>query len=249
MSKLILFSKRKNQLEFRKHKFCPRVVSNTNIVFTNEEIMLLNRGLQYNLHFKNKDWLKKLALEADTAISIAEPKDQDFLRHTIANKLKVIAHNSHMSFHHRARFIVEKEIMVNLREKLLYSKACILKADKGKTIVIVNIKDYNDKISKFVSDTDYVKLDLDPTSSYQKQANQAIHNCLAIKNIDKWKLKSLNPAPPIIKGLIKLHKELNPIRPVINMCSSPSYKLGKFVSNHLSNLLCLPYSFNVKNSS
>jgi hypothetical protein len=90
-----MVSKRNNQLEFPKRKFCPRVV-----VFTNEEIMLLNRGLQYNLHFKIKDWLKKLALEADTAISIAEPKDQDFLRCTIANKLKVIAHNLKMSFHH-----------------------------------------------------------------------------------------------------------------------------------------------------
>jgi hypothetical protein len=79
-----MVSIRNNQLEFPKHKFCPRVVNKTNIVFTNEEIMLLNRGLQYNLHFKNKDWLKKLALEADTAISIAEPKYQDFFRRTIA---------------------------------------------------------------------------------------------------------------------------------------------------------------------
>jgi hypothetical protein len=92
-------------------------------------------------------------------------------------------------------------------------------------------------------------LDLDHTSSYLKQANHAICNCLAIKSIGKWKLKGLNPAPPVMKGLIKLQKEQDPIRPIVNMCSSPSYKLAKFVSKHLSNLLCLPYSFNVKNSS
>jgi hypothetical protein len=119
---------------------------------------------------------------------------------------------------------------------------------KEKNIVIVYVKDYNDKITNFIKDNDFVKMDLDPTSGYLKQANHAIHNCFAIKSIDKWKIKGLNPAPPVMKGLIKLHKEQNPIRPVVIMCSSPSYKLAKFVSKHLSNLLCLPYSFNVKNS-
>jgi hypothetical protein len=41
-----------------KYNCYPRVVNKTSIMFTNEEIMLLNKGLQYNLHCKNKDWLK-----------------------------------------------------------------------------------------------------------------------------------------------------------------------------------------------
>jgi hypothetical protein len=93
-----------------------------------------------------------------------------------------------------------------------------------------------------------MKLDIDPTNGFLKQANQAIHSSIAIKNAEKWKLKSLSPTPPVIKGLIKLHKEMNPIRPVVNMCSSPSYKLAGFVSKCLRNILCLPFSFNVKNS-
>jgi hypothetical protein len=207
--------------------------------------MLLNRGLQYNLHCKNKDWFKKLALEADTAISLAEPKDQDFLKRTIANKL---AHNSLSSYHNRLKFVLEKRALLSLKEKLSYNNACVASADKGKTVVVIDVKDYNEKISHFIKDNDFVKLDIDPTNGYLKQANQAIHSSIAIKNTDKWKLKSLNPTPPIIKGLIKLHKEMKPIRPVINMCSSPSYKLARFISKYLSNVLCLPYSFNVKNS-
>jgi hypothetical protein len=57
-----------------------------------------------------------------------------------------------------------------------------------------------------------------------------------------------NPPPPVINGLIKLHKENNPIRPVINMRTSPTYKLAGFTSKCLSRLLNLPFSFNVKNS-
>jgi hypothetical protein len=73
-----MVSTRNNRLESPKHNFYPKVVNKTNIIFTKEEMMLLNRGLQYNLHYKNKDWLKKLALEADTAISLAEPKTRIF---------------------------------------------------------------------------------------------------------------------------------------------------------------------------
>jgi hypothetical protein len=60
------------------HKFFPKVVNYTNIDFTKEEITLLSKGLQYNLHNKNKSWLKYLAIEADTAISMADAQDQDF---------------------------------------------------------------------------------------------------------------------------------------------------------------------------
>jgi hypothetical protein len=89
-------------------------------------------------------------------------------------------------------------------------------------------------------------LDIDPTLGFKKQANQAIQSSIAIRNIQKWKLKSLNPTPPVINGLIKLHKEMNPIRPVVNMRTSPSYKLAGFVSKCLGSLLSLPFSFNVK---
>jgi hypothetical protein len=117
-----------------------------------------------------------------------------------------------------------------LKEKLAYNNACVASADKGKTVVVIDVRDYNEKISHFIKDNDFMKLDIDPTNGFLKQVNQAIHSSIAVKNAEKWKLKSLNPKPPVIKGLIKLHKEMNPIRPVVNMCSSPSYKLAGFVS-------------------
>jgi hypothetical protein len=36
---------------------------------TLNKIKLINKGLQYNLHFKKKYWTETLALEAETAIS------------------------------------------------------------------------------------------------------------------------------------------------------------------------------------
>jgi hypothetical protein len=243
-------AKQNNPLDSQAHNFYPRVVNKTNIAFSNDEMALLNRGLQYNMHCKNKNWFRNLALEADTAISMADTNDQDFLKRTIANKLKVIAHNSAFTRYNRLNFAIGKRTLLSLKDKLELNNACIASADKGKAIVVLNVIDYNEKISHFIKDNSFEKLDTDPTCGFQKQVNQAIQSIIAINNAQKWKLKSLkpNPPPPVINGLIKLHKDNNPIRPVINMRSSPSYKLSSFVTNCLGNLLGLPFLFNVKNS-
>ena len=50
--------------------FYPTVVSNTNIIFTDDKLALLNKGLKYNLHHKHKNWITTLAFEAETAITL-----------------------------------------------------------------------------------------------------------------------------------------------------------------------------------
>ena len=56
------------------HKFYPRVINKTNITFSDEEMTILNKGLKYNLNFKQKqNWISTLALEAETAINQLPP--------------------------------------------------------------------------------------------------------------------------------------------------------------------------------
>jgi hypothetical protein len=94
-----------NQTDTPLHKFFPKVVNQTSIDFTKEELTLLNKGLQYNLHSKNKNWFKNLAIEADTAISLAEAHDQDFLKRTIAKQLQNIALRSKEARHKKQMFL------------------------------------------------------------------------------------------------------------------------------------------------
>jgi hypothetical protein len=61
------------------HKFYPRIVNNTNIELTTEENELLSKGLQYNINHRNKNWFKRLALEADAAVALANQKIKSFL--------------------------------------------------------------------------------------------------------------------------------------------------------------------------
>jgi hypothetical protein len=43
----------------------PRVIYTTDIHFAQNEMQLLRKRLKYNLHYKNKNWLEILVLEAE----------------------------------------------------------------------------------------------------------------------------------------------------------------------------------------
>jgi hypothetical protein len=47
----------------------PRVVNNSTVKFTTPEITILEKGLKYNLHWKPKNLMEKVALETETAIN------------------------------------------------------------------------------------------------------------------------------------------------------------------------------------
>jgi hypothetical protein len=71
--------------------FYPIVVNNNSTIkFSTQEITLLEKGLKYNLHRKPKNWIQRMALEAETAISYIDVTKQDHLRHTVAEHLAKI---------------------------------------------------------------------------------------------------------------------------------------------------------------
>jgi hypothetical protein len=53
-----------------------RTVNLTNVSFTYEELKPLEKGLKYNLHHKHIDWIRTLAIEADTAIALLDIKNK-----------------------------------------------------------------------------------------------------------------------------------------------------------------------------
>lgn len=66
---------------------------------------------------------------------------------------------------------------------------------------------------------------------------------------EKWKFIYLNPSPPTIRGLIKIHKTDSPIRPIVKWKNAPAYKLTIKLSNKLEIYIRLPHIFNVKGTT
>ena len=67
-----------NKLEREQtNNFQPQVVNHTNICFSPEELILLNKGLKYLSH-KRVNWIKDLEMEAETAVTKLQTGDQDY---------------------------------------------------------------------------------------------------------------------------------------------------------------------------
>ena len=48
---------------------------------------MLNKGLKYNLNHKQKNWIKTLALEAESAITQLPTHEQDHIRYQVAHNV------------------------------------------------------------------------------------------------------------------------------------------------------------------
>jgi hypothetical protein len=75
---------------FKKYKdieFYPRVINETNITFSIDELTLLSQGLKYNLHYEHKNWTKASALEAEADICQLRTLEQDYMRYLVTSNI------------------------------------------------------------------------------------------------------------------------------------------------------------------
>jgi hypothetical protein len=141
--KIKTLSKTKTTDTKNKDNSYPRVVNTTDTQFTEEEIYLLNKGLQYNLHHKQKNWIETLGLEAETAINNLDPAEKQYFRHAVAKTfIKITQKNKHNSDTHNNRNNKEWKIIRNIKKKLTENNLTMTKADKGKTTVILTLTRY-----------------------------------------------------------------------------------------------------------
>ncbi len=130
------------------------------------------------------------------------------------------------------------------------SNLLVLKTDKTNRTIIMDIEEYDRKLELLLSDAQtYQAVDKDPTPTIARMNNELINILFKNNRIDlhtKNKLICHNGVSPRIYGLVKDHKEGNPLRPVVSFINSPTYQTAKFVCNLLSNLSSNQY--NIKDS-
>jgi len=126
----------------------------------------------------------------------------------------------------------------------------IARADKGNSIVILSTQRYESKIKDFLHGNNFITTTKDPTNTYQTEIKNTIKQSKTlIANGSKWKYINLNLSPPpSIKGLIKLHKPGMPIRPVVNWCNTPAYKLSRLFTRKINSIAPLLNTLNLKNT-
>jgi hypothetical protein len=105
--------------------------------------------------------------------------------------------------------------------------------------VILPIQQYESKIPNFLLENNFNRATTDPTITFQAKIRKTTTESKTLIPPDsKWKYINLNPSAPAIKGLIKIQKPDQPIRPVVNWRTAPAYNLSKLFTqiNHLAPL-------------
>jgi hypothetical protein len=202
--------------------------------------MLELRCCKKKLDFKRKDWIKNLALEAETAITLLPNHEQDYIRLQVAHNVKQLykqyGNTGQCSNPNTER---ERTILSKIKAKLASNKAVILKADKGNSIVFAYTNDYNNKVQHFIGNRNFTVMDKDPTKHFQRIMRNIVNESpVSIDKHNKTKYINLNPTAPSIRGLPKLHKVNCPIRPIVNRQNAPAFKiaklLNKLIQTHIS---------------
>jgi hypothetical protein len=104
-------------------------------------------------------------------------------------------------------------------------------------------------IKVFLDNNSFTILQTDPTNSFQRNVRKKINYLkILIRKEGKWKHYNQNPTAPAIKGLLKLRKPNNPIRPLVNWRNASTSTLAKFLVYILKSYAPHSCTFNVKNT-
>jgi hypothetical protein len=122
--------------------FYSRLVNKTKVTFSKTETMLLEKGLKYNLHFKDKQWINRLALEADSATSLADPLQQNYLKHLVAKHIQKLQQKYSTQNYNNKKTQQEWNVLKGIKQKISNNNLVVTRADKGKTVVITEADEY-----------------------------------------------------------------------------------------------------------
>jgi hypothetical protein len=144
----------------------------------------------------------------------------------------------------------ETKLIRSIQNKLKENKAMITRADKGNSIAILPTHQYVTKVQNFILNNNFHTATTDPTNTFQIQIRNTIKESTTLIPKDcRWKYINMNPSAPSIKGLIKTHKPVQPIRPVMNWRNAPAYKLSRLFTDKINHIVPLRNAFKIKKHS
>jgi Glu-tRNA(Gln) amidotransferase subunit E-like FAD-binding protein len=112
-----------------------KVINLSSTQFSEGELELLSKGLQYNLSYNNiNQWLENLLIETEVAISKLPINHQEGLRYLAKQNIEKIVNRQYQK---NAKSVTEHKILKSIKQNLKDNNRTITCADKGKTFVII----------------------------------------------------------------------------------------------------------------
>jgi hypothetical protein len=199
------------------------VANHSKHVLTEHEKSVLGKGLNFAIT-PSKLPVKDLIAATECASSlIHDPTKKASFRSDVVKAIK------HAKPPKQNISKEEREALKNLSKN---KEILILPADKGRTTVILDKEEYDDKLQTLLSDSDtYAPLKKDPTTKYKNKLLKLLRQWDEDRIISKdlyWRLYPRSDLVPRIYGLPKIHKNNRPLRPIVASIGSITYRVAKF---------------------
>jgi len=107
--------------------FHRRIINNIDIIFSNDELLFLNAGLNYNFNHQHKNWNRTLALKAETTINQLHTFEQEHICHQVAHYIKHLFKQRENNKPYNTKHEIKEKKFINQIKKLKNNGANRLK--------------------------------------------------------------------------------------------------------------------------
>ena len=193
---------------------------------SNDQKDFLNLGLNFHMHSRHSPYQKNTELELlfQSVIKLQKAGKVN-INHALRPQLLAEG-----TIHRKGRLtgVVTPKFRAAAKQLREDEDIIIRKADKSSVYVILDRKDYNDKLDTILSDeSKFKRITKDPTSEVKKEANRLITAANAENGGVHFKKIVGEYKPGYLYGNVKVHKDGNPLRPIISQVPTPTYELAK----------------------
>ncbi|CAL8107370.1 unnamed protein product [Orchesella dallaii] len=209
-----------------KHKRRNDVVNLSKYPLQENEFKVLQLGLNYALPTTNKSqMIIETAIAVDEILARQDETKVNEVLHIRKTVSRILQKEKQ-----KPDPKPEKWMSDGLNSLRSNEDICIAKADKGNVVVVMDVKEYEEKMNRLINEGPYAILNQDPTPKCKNKCNKILKRLVKEEKITQEKKNYLlltNPTCPVIYGAPKIHKPLIPFRPVVDCRGSPTYRIAK----------------------
>ena len=200
-------------------------------VLSADEVSVLQKGFQFAVTPKSIP-IRDFVSEVEQSIFRLNDADKSLVRSDVC---KILRHCR------LPRSNLTKDEWLALKNLKNDSSIVVSKADKGRCTVLLNRSDYDQKLRVLLNDEEtYAQIKSDPTKITEKRMNSILLKLFRqgkFQQSEYYNLRSTDAVIPRLYGLIKIHKDGFPVRPIVSFVGAATYCLSKYFVSVLSPLV------------
>jgi hypothetical protein len=193
---------------------------------TEAQTSVLSKGLNFSV-VSRKLPTREIVFGVEDGIQNLTQKEKDEIRG------KVVQHLSRPARHIPDNITSDERKA--LTELSTNDDIQVLPADKGRMTVVMDKVEYIERVNNILKDeTRYKVLKRDPTASIERLMNKKLKTLESALGRNLYlHLRSTDGITPECYGLVKVHKDNYPLRPIVSYVDAPTYNLAKWIAGIL----------------